>query len=241
MPARADITNQIFGRLTALRPTAERKSGSVVWECQCECGNIAFVTAKSLKSGNTKSCGCLQRETASKLFSKDITNQRFGSLVALQPTKERRHGSIVWECQCDCGNMHYATTELLLSGSCTSCGCIHSRGNQKIKEILQQEQINFIAEYCVRIDNTNYYYDFAIFENDALLCLIEYDGILHFEYEANRGWNNKENWEKTHRNDKIKNKYATDNYIPLLRIPYYDYEKLNAEYIKEKIQCIMDI
>jgi hypothetical protein len=69
-------------------------------------------------------------------------------------------------------------------------------------------------------------------------CFIEYDGELHFEYKENRGWNNQENWEKTHHNDEIKNQYAKDNGIPLIRIPYFDYNKLTIEYIKEKIQCI---
>ena len=238
MPARVDITNQTFGRLTAIRPTAERKGGCVVWECSCECGNTAFITAKSLRNGNTQSCGCLHKDTIRKNFSKDITNQRFGNLVAIKPTDERRHGSIVWECQCDCGNTHYASTELLLAGRCKSCGCIHSRGNQKIKELLQQASLNFIAEYQIRINNINYYYDFAIIDNNKVACFIEYDGELHFEYKENRGWNNQENWEKTHRNDEIKNQYAKDNGIPLIRIPYFDYNKLTIEYVKEKIQCI---
>ena len=236
MPIKADITNQIFGRLTAIRPTAERKSGSVVWECRCECGNIAFVSVRSLRSGNTQSCGCLHKEVVKKNFSKNITNQRFGNLVAIKPTEERKHGSIVWECLCDCGNTHYASTELLLAGHCKSCGCIRSRGNQKVKELLQQAQINFVAEYQVRIDNINYYYDFAIIENNKVSCLIEYDGELHFEYKENRGWNNKENWERTRKNDKIKNNYAAENGIKLIRIPYTDYNKLDKNYLLERIE-----
>jgi hypothetical protein len=56
--------------------------------------------------------------------------------VAIEPTKERKHGSIIWKCQCDCGNIHYASTENLLGNNVQSCGCLHSRGNQKIKNIL---------------------------------------------------------------------------------------------------------
>jgi len=36
---------------------------------------------------------------------KDLTNQRFGRLIAKRPTKERRSGSVVWGCKCDCGNL----------------------------------------------------------------------------------------------------------------------------------------
>jgi hypothetical protein len=238
MPARVDITNQKFGRLTAIRPTAERKGGCVVWECLCECGNTAFVTAKAMRSGNTQSCGCLHKDVVRQTFSKDLTGQRFGSLIALRPTDKRKHGSIVWECLCDCGNIHESYTEVLLSGHSQSCGCIRSRGNQKIKQILQKLNINFVSEYQIRVNDINYYYDFAVIDNNKVNYFIEYDGILHYEYDINHGWNNKENWEKTHHNDEIKNQYAKDNGIPLIRIPYFDYEKIDENYVKEKMKCI---
>lgn len=37
------------------------------WECQCDCGKIFVSSGKSIKSGKTKSCGCLQKEKASQL------------------------------------------------------------------------------------------------------------------------------------------------------------------------------
>jgi hypothetical protein len=63
---RADIQGQRFGRLTALRYDHTNKSQNAVWECLCDCGQKKLVMAVSLKSGNTKSCGCLQREIASQ-------------------------------------------------------------------------------------------------------------------------------------------------------------------------------
>ena len=35
---------------------------------------------------------------------KDLTNQRFGKLIALYPTDKRSGSSVVWHCKCDCGN-----------------------------------------------------------------------------------------------------------------------------------------
>lgn len=55
-----DLTNQRFGRLVAKRPTKKRRSGSVVWECECDCGNSKKVSTCHLSSGSTRSCGCLQ-------------------------------------------------------------------------------------------------------------------------------------------------------------------------------------
>lgn len=243
MPKKLNLLGQKYGRLEVIKEMPSQK-GSGAWLCRCECGNEKIVLTRSLRSGNTRSCGCLHKEITSNNFSKDITNQRFGNLVAIEPTDSRKHGSVVWKCVCDCGNIHYVSTELLLAGKTNSCGCIRSRGNQKIKELLQQMQVNFVAEYFVRINDINYYYDFAIIKDNKILCFIEYDGELHFEYKENRGWNNKENWEKTRKNDIIKNKYAEDNQIPLIRIPYFDYNILDTNYILQEMEkklCTADI
>lgn len=51
-----------FGRLTAVEPTDERRGGHVVWRCECACGGEALAIASNLRSGNTQSCGCWQKE-----------------------------------------------------------------------------------------------------------------------------------------------------------------------------------
>lgn len=65
MPAPADITNQRFGRLVALTYTGRstRKNGRL-WACRCDCGSMIEMNVDSLRSGNTKSCGCLRRDTS---------------------------------------------------------------------------------------------------------------------------------------------------------------------------------
>lgn len=60
-----DITNRRFGRLVALGPVGKNKKG-VVWLCQCDCGNMVTPLTNHLTSGNTKSCGCLQKEIATR-------------------------------------------------------------------------------------------------------------------------------------------------------------------------------
>ena len=58
MGAFKDITGQRFGRLTVLKPTPERRYASVVWLCQCDCGQQVSVDGKNLRRGDTRSCGC---------------------------------------------------------------------------------------------------------------------------------------------------------------------------------------
>ena len=53
-----NISGQRFGALVAVSPTSERRDGSVVWRCACDCGGVAAVPTHWITSGNTKSCGC---------------------------------------------------------------------------------------------------------------------------------------------------------------------------------------
>jgi hypothetical protein len=53
------LENQRFGRLTAIRLEGHAYDGRT-WLCKCDCGNHTIVSAAKLRSGNTKSCGCLR-------------------------------------------------------------------------------------------------------------------------------------------------------------------------------------
>ena len=56
-----DLTGIKFGRLTVLRPGKKKRNGAE-WVCKCKCGNEITVKAASLKSGKTKSCGCILKD-----------------------------------------------------------------------------------------------------------------------------------------------------------------------------------
>lgn len=55
-----DLSGQRFGRLTALALLPARKASKLVWLCRCDCGIELEVLSESLRSGNTKSCGCMK-------------------------------------------------------------------------------------------------------------------------------------------------------------------------------------
>ena len=61
-----DLTGQRFGRLLAVKPTDKRAGGSIVWELKCDCGNIAHISTRNLRNGDTRSCGCLKDEFVGK-------------------------------------------------------------------------------------------------------------------------------------------------------------------------------
>lgn len=219
-----DLTGQVFGKLIAIKPTEKRVNSQVVWELQCECGNIAYATVGNLKSGHTKSCGCITNAI-------DLTGQRFGKLTAIKPTDKRSSsGSIIWECKCDCGNLAYVPANSLNYGETNSCGCLTSKGEMIITNILQSyniiHEVQKTFDTCRFIDtNSKARFDFFV-DNEYL---IEFDGSQHF-FARGIDWNTEEKFQKTQEHDAYKNQWCKDNNIPLIRIPY---TKLNTLCIED--------
>ena len=134
MPKSKNLIGQQFNYLTVLEKTDKRKNGSVIWLCQCKCGNYKEVTTSDLNAKRVTSCGCYNKEQIKKHF-KDITNQRFGRLVVLEKTDKRTSNrSIIWKCLCDCGNICEISQDSLNRGT-QSCGCLQ-------KEKAKQNGIN---------------------------------------------------------------------------------------------------
>lgn len=67
MFSKSNLIGQKYTKLTVLKYAYSEK-GQRNWKCQCDCGNITYVSTGKLKSGNTKSCGCLKHETKSNLI-----------------------------------------------------------------------------------------------------------------------------------------------------------------------------
>lgn len=113
-----DIAGQKFGRLTAIEQTAEKTSdGAYYWKCLCDCGNEVLVPITRLKSGLTKSCGCIRAEGI------DLTGRRYGGLVVLERAGYDPDGKPLWRCHCDCGNDVVFPASQLTTLRVRSCGC----------------------------------------------------------------------------------------------------------------------
>lgn len=147
-----DLTGQKFNKLIALYPI-ESNTAHKQWRCKCDCGKECNVESSRLIAGVTKSCGCLKVEAATKTIlqqagknKKDILNLRFGKLLVVEETQKRKDGRVVYKCICDCGNIHFVSSHHLLGGQIQSCGCRQSRGEDKISQILKEQNINFEAQ-----------------------------------------------------------------------------------------------
>lgn len=128
MPARENLTGQRFNRLVAIEYVPVPEKQGTFWRCKCDCGNEKIIRSSVLKNGKTKSCGCLQKERVSQTSIKDISNQRFGKLIAIERLDKKKSGVYLWKCLCDCGNYTEVSTSALTSGNTKSCGCNRSIG-----------------------------------------------------------------------------------------------------------------
>lgn len=226
------LIGQHFGKLTVLERTDKRLNNSVVWLCQCECGNTKEVPTHLLTSGHTQSCGCLNWE----IRGVNITGQKFGKLTALYKLPRKKKGALDWHCKCDCGNECNVNGNNLRSGKIQSCGCInYSIGENNIEKILKENRFEYIKEYSFSDlinpeTNKLLRYDFAIKQNNIIIKLIEFDGEQHIS--AARGtWQKHEPLEKIQKRDQIKNKYALQHNIPLIRIPYWERDNITLDMI----------
>lgn len=66
MPKFIDLTGQKFGRLTVIANTELNNQNRAMWLCRCSCGKEKVIRSDALVSGWTKSCSCLQKESARK-------------------------------------------------------------------------------------------------------------------------------------------------------------------------------
>ena len=121
-PGQRDLTKMRFTMLVCKEPTERRnRSGSVIWKCDCDCGNVCYVPVFELVTGNTKSCGCLSHPPL-----KDFIGRRF-HMLEVTGYAGKRAGMHRWECRCDCGNTTIVGQTLLQTGKTKSCGCLQEK------------------------------------------------------------------------------------------------------------------
>ena len=221
-----DLTNQRFGKLVAKKRAPKRNDKYTRWICECDCGNKEVeVRTDYLRSLHTTSCGC---EKAIHFGNQIDLHKKYGKLTIDHYDNLRG----VYICRCDCGNMTVVKGYNLTNGNTQSCGCLKSKGELKINELLTQMQIEYKTQYSFddcRFPDTQKlaYFDYAIFTNGKLQGLIEYDGSQH-----ESGWGQQEqSLNEIRARDKYKEYYCYLHNIPLIRISYVDYNKINEKYL----------
>lgn len=184
-----DITGQRVGSLIAIEiseeETLKRNSVTKVWKCQCDCGNITYVSTANW--GKTQSCGCRSNKYTL------VTGDRIGNLtlvsrgdVVRKPDKNTQKGyrSIkTWNCLCECGTYKPNVPEkYLLSGKTKSCGCItRPNKNKSILANLKYNEYDLTGDFGVGFDcnNKEFYFDLEDYDKIKEYCWnVKYDNYV---------------------------------------------------------------
>lgn len=235
-----------FNRWTVLEvdvinPESKAKNPPRMAYCECQCGTRRYKEYRDLYANRSLSCGCLRAEQITKKNCQkgeiEIGTQ-FGNLTMIQDLGYRKQNSrdkrARWSlCRCICGTEIEVSNNNLRSGNTKSCGCTKSFGENEIRKLLLDNNINFATEYTFNdlkgVHNGILRFDFAIFDsNNQLIELIEFDGRQHYEGPGGN-WTHSYSKETLEENDRRKNEYCQNNNIKLIRIPYFELSKLSLQ------------
>ena len=210
-----DITNKTYNHLKVLYYIGI-KNHRTEWLCQClNCNKYTIVNSHNLRSGHTKSCGCL----ISQNLRKDLTGKTFNYLKVIKYDKSINENPY-WEVEClNCGRKYSVCGDALKYQY--SCGCIMSIMELKIKKLFDEYNIQYkqqvVFDGLVGFKNNKLRYDFGVYNGEQLLYLIECQGIQHY-YNVFKISEDKFNHRLSL--DVKKREFCTKNNIKLLEIKY---------------------
>lgn len=227
-----DLTNQKFGRLTVVS-RAENIGKQVRWNCVCDCGKEFVAYGTNLRRGLTKSCGCYRKDKLKEERLVDIVGEKYGKLTVVGlHHRDEYNRQYYWTCLCECGTEVVVYGGHLKNGHTQSCGCLVSKGEEKISKLLLDNNIPFQKQYtfadCRGTSDGLLRFDFAVFDANGLSHLIEYDGWQH-KYQTDSKWDRNGAFDTRQKHDLIKDEYCKKNNIPLIRITSSQYANLEIK------------
>lgn len=192
------------------------KHHGTYWKVKCTlCGNIRSVRSDNLTQ-KCRSCAAKNKPLYSSVKD-NLINKTFGYWKVLDKAKRSNY----WICECqNCGTIKEVFRGGLTSGQSKSCGCINSWGEVQISYWLNKYNINYQKEVCfldLKTDkNRCPRFDFVLYQNKQIFCIIEYDGRQHYSFNEN--WKmSEEDFKRLQYIDELKNEYCKNKNIPLYR------------------------
>ena len=197
----------------------------------CSCGETFEAIISDVASGRCKSCGHEREHQIGELLgdNKHKLLRRIRRIESLSHT---------WVCEFECGlcgRKFQAVISRIVQNSVVSCGCTTmSKGETRVRNILEELGIDFIYEFVFsdcKNPKTNNCLRFDFYLPSYNTC-IEYDGEQHFEEAPTLC---SDSLKDRQERDNIKNQYCEKHNIHLIRIPYWDFKILDANYLLEKL------
>lgn len=224
-----DETGNRYGHLTVIKRVKNDSRGQARWECLCDCGNKTIVTGTHLRNRHTQSCGYYGK-TVGKNNWIDLTGKRFGFLTVIKRV-DNIGPHVAYLCKCDCGKEFIIKSKQLTGNNISSCGCKRaSNGENIVESLLKENNISYQKEksfkdlVSIKDNFTPYRFDFYLPNYNRL---IEVDGLQHTSKIADNYFDRTLN--EVQKIDSIKNNYAKEKGIELIRIPYKDINKITIK------------
>lgn len=187
-----------------------------------KCGETYYVKPVNFLSGS-RCPSCMLKENAKNLrksneeFLKEIDNSTVEEYTFLGEYVDSKTKIKVLHNKC--GHVWEVFPSNFKKGSrCPQCK--ESRGERIVRDYLRKNHIKFRSQYKIKgcRNTTSLPFDFALFNKNKLIALVEFDGIQHTKIVKHFGGT--DGFERRQRNDAIKNNYCTTKGIPLIRISY---------------------
>lgn len=241
------MINNIYGDMLVIkRATKEEtpwKSHETPLWVKCIKCNHEWIARKGDIEKN-KQCPFCNKLGGRGHHDEEIIGKRFGYLTVINYDQKNTllHGSnngrkSYWICQCDCGNI-ISVRRVQLEGRpghsrTISCGCAtRSLGELNTENALIELGLQIKREVKISECHKHSPFDIGVFnhKSNQLVCLFECDGEQHFKFVP-RFHKDRADFIHQQEIDNIKTTWCQKNNIPLFRIPYTDYDKINKEYL----------
>lgn len=231
-----DLTGQKFGRLTIIRRSYPNdKFQNVRWLCKCECDKETIISGNQLKSGNTRSCGCLRNEK--RRVRIDLTGEKFGKLMVVRRDYSNEYKRVMYLCKCDCGEEKIISGGGLRKGT-KSCGCLNREYTSRRKrgKFGEASKLVAITKYKVSAKKRGLEYNLT---NKQFLELVQQDCYYCGDPPQNIIKNHYQNGDYFYNGiDRIDNNkgYTIENTVPCCAKCNYAKSKSTLQEFKDWIE-----
>lgn len=194
------------------------------WKIRCKkCGTTFEVVPRDfMRHGHCRNCNPKGGNPIPlEIFKQRLQENRGDEYQMVDESQYRdSHYPILF--RHSCGFIWKAKpTRILTTNSCPKCCRKISKGEKRIIQLLESNNVNYVWQKAEKINNSTLYFDFFIPEKNIY---IEFQGAQH--YEIVEYWGGEEGLKKRQKNDAAKREWCDKNNYTLITISFRDYDRL---------------
>jgi very-short-patch-repair endonuclease len=202
---------------------------------KCKCGKIFYKSFEKFKTKNKMCKECSYEEISkSQIFDYEFVKLYVESKNCELVSKQYQSCQDILEIKCSCGELYKTTFSDFKNDNqirCKRCTNKMSKGEIIIENYLRENDMKYEPQYTFddlkAVNNRQKLkFDFAVFVDNRLFCLIEFDGKQHSQSVDYFG--GEEALKVLQENDNRKNEYCKTKGFKLIRIPYKHLKNLNS-------------